>query len=164
MSQSNKRSLLAAPCRYPPILCGKICVLGFRRDLRDFDEDLPQPAIPLPSLATQALATTFVVARTHPGPGGEMLGAGETAHIGADLRDENLGRPLTDPRNRIEEGDGFLVRRQSLVNFCTKARDRLVQVLQRAQVLGQQEAMVRCHASCQGFLELVTLGPQAPPG
>ena len=75
-----------------------------------------------------------------------MLGTGETAHVRADLGDEDLGRPLPDPGDRVQEGNGLLLRRQPLVNFPTDALDGLVQVLQRAQVLGQQEAMVGRHA------------------
>jgi hypothetical protein len=59
-----------------------------------------------------------------------MLGAGKPAHIGADLRNEDLGRALPDAGNRIQEGDGLLVRRQTLGNFPTDARNGLIQVLQ----------------------------------
>ena len=54
-----------------------------------------------------------------------MLGPGETAHIGAHLRDEALGRALTNTGNRIQQGDGLLVRRQPLVNCSTDALNGL---------------------------------------
>src|SRR5438094_281616 len=132
MADGNQGAFLASSGRQPFVLGGEIGVLGFRRDLGNFDEDLPQPAIAFARLPTQALPSTLVVPWTHPRPRGEMLGAGETAHIGASLRDEALGCPLPDPRDRIQEGNGLLLRRPPLVNFPTDARDRLVQVLQRA--------------------------------
>ncbi len=105
------------------VLRGQVGVLRFRRDMGNFDEHLPEPAAPFACLATEPLASTFIVSRTHPRPRGEMLGAGKTAHIGPDLRDADLGRALTNPGNRVEEGDGFLVRYQTLVNFPTDARN-----------------------------------------
>src|SRR6266581_3682470 len=126
MADRNQGAFLSSPCRQPFVLGRQIRVLRFRSNMGNFDEDLPQPAIPFPRLATQALAPTLVVPRTHPRPRGEMLSAGETTHIGANLCDKNLGRPLPDPRDRIQEGDGLLLRRQPLVNFRTDTRNSLV--------------------------------------
>ena len=46
-----------------------------------------------------------------------MLGTGKAAHIGPDLRNQDLRRPLPDTRDGIQEGNGFLLCRQALVNF-----------------------------------------------
>src|SRR5262249_34443250 len=145
MTDGYQGAFLPPPAGYPFVLCRKIRVFRFVSDMGNFDESLPQPAIPFARLAAQALASTLVVPRTHPRPRGEMLGAGKTTHIRADLGDEDLGRALADSGNRVQEGDGLLVRCQTLANCPTDARNGLVQVLQCAQVLGQQEAMVRRH-------------------
>src|SRR5262245_62978087 len=44
-----------------------------------------------------ALASTFVVARTQASPGAQMCSAGEPAHVGANLRQDDLGAQFTDP-------------------------------------------------------------------
>ena len=128
------------------------------------NEDLPQPTTPFPRLATQALPPALGVPRTHAGPGGEVLGAREATHVGPERRKPDLRCPLAHTRDGIQEDDGLLVCCQPLVHCATDARHGLVQVLQRAQVLGQQEAMMRRHASLSGFLQLVALGAEAPPG
>src|SRR6516225_4711277 len=44
-----------------------------------------------------ALAGTFVVARTQASPGAQMCSGGEPAHVGANLRQDDLGAQFTDP-------------------------------------------------------------------
>src|SRR5262249_17844902 len=114
MADRNQGTFLSPAGGNPFILGCEIGVLGFRRDLGNFDEDLPQPTIAFAHLPTQALPPTLVVSWTPPRPRGEMLGAGETAHIGADLCDEDLGCPLPDPGDRIQEDNGLRLRRQPL--------------------------------------------------
>src|SRR5215470_11840031 len=104
MADGNQGAFLPPPGGNPSVLGREIRVFRFGGDMGNFDEYLPQPAIPFARLPAQALAPTLVVPRTHPRPGGEMLGAGKTTHIRADLGDEDLGRALTDPGNGIQEG------------------------------------------------------------
>src|SRR2546423_1201834 len=111
MANGNQGAFLPSARRYPPVLCSQIRVFRFGSHMGNFDEDLSQPAAPFAGLATEPLASTFRVARAHPRPRGKMLGTGKTAHIGPNLRNQDLGRPLPDPGNRVEEGDGLLVRR-----------------------------------------------------
>ena len=100
--------------------------------MRNFDKDLPQPATPFARLPAQALPSTLMIPWTHPGPGGQMLGTGKAAHIGPDLGNEDLCRPLANTRDGVQEGNRFLLRREALVDFCTDALNGLVQILQRA--------------------------------
>jgi hypothetical protein len=88
----------------PFVLGCEIRVFRFGGDMSNLNEDLPQPAIPFARLPAQALPPTLVVPRTHPRPRGEMLGAGKTTHIRADLGDEDLGCTLADPGNRDSVG------------------------------------------------------------
>src|SRR5262249_56163514 len=44
-----------------------------------------------------ALAGTFVIARTQASPGAQMCSAGEPAHVGANLRQDDLGAQFTAP-------------------------------------------------------------------
>ena len=72
-----------------------------------FNQGLAQPSIPLTRLAAEVFASALVIARTDANPGGEMLGIGKARHIRADLRQEDLGESLIDPRNRIQERQGL---------------------------------------------------------
>src|SRR5215213_711579 len=145
MADRNQGAFLPPAGGNPFVLGGEIRVVRFGGDMGNFDEDLPQPATPFARLPTQAFPPALVVPRTHTSPGGEVLGTWEATPVGPDLRNQDLRRPLSDTRDGIQEGNGLLVRGQTLVNFPTDALNGLVQVLQRAQVLRQQEAMMRCH-------------------
>lgn len=102
-----------------------------------FDAALPQPATPFPCLPAQALASTLMMPRAHPGPGGEVLGTGNAAPIGAELGAQELRRSGAHPRHGVEEGHGRVVRREALSNFRTDACNGLVHIRQRAHVLRQ---------------------------
>ena len=82
MANGNQRPFLAAPSRNALVRGCEIRVFCFGGHMGNFDEDLPQLAIAFARLPTAALPRTLVVPRTHARPRGEMLGAGETAHIG----------------------------------------------------------------------------------
>src|SRR5215813_8022136 len=105
MANSNEGPFLPASDGNPLVLGREIRVFRFGGDMGNFDEDLPQPAIPFARLPAQAFAPTLVVPRTHPRPGGKMLGARKTTYIRTDLGDDDLGRALADPGNRVQEGD-----------------------------------------------------------
>src|SRR6516162_4870830 len=53
-----------------------------------------------------ALASALVVARAQPGPGAQVRGRGKPAHVGADLRQDDLGAEFADPRDRAQLLDG----------------------------------------------------------
>ena len=60
MADGNQGAFLASSGRQPFILGGEIGVLGFRRDLGNFDEALPQPAIAFARLPTSSASPTLV--------------------------------------------------------------------------------------------------------
>src|SRR6266566_9086903 len=67
MPNRNQGTFLPPACCNPFVLGREIGVFCFGGDMGNFDEHLPQPAIPLARLSAQALAPTLVVPRTHPG-------------------------------------------------------------------------------------------------
>ena len=52
--QSNEGTFLAPSGSNAPILCRQVGLLGFRRDMGDFNQGLPEPATPFAGLTAQA--------------------------------------------------------------------------------------------------------------
>src|SRR5919202_1078860 len=91
-----------------PVLGREIGPLLPRRRVGSLDEEGAEPGTALARLAAVALARALVVARTHAGPGGEMLGAGEAGRVRADLGHQRLSHLPADPGDRIQAGEGIL--------------------------------------------------------
>ena len=91
----------------------------------------------------QALVAALGVAGAQAGPRGQVLGTRKPARIGADLGEDNLGPPAAHPGHRGEEVDGGLVGLQPLGNLGADPLQRLFEVVELAQVLGDQEGLVR---------------------
>jgi hypothetical protein len=53
--------------------------------MRHFIERLTQPSTTLAELASEALAATFVMARAHSDPRGQLLGTREACHVGPEF-------------------------------------------------------------------------------
>src|SRR3954462_9763145 len=112
-----------------------------------------------------ALAGALVLPRAHAGPGEQMAGGRETAHVGADLG-ENCGRRHgADPRDRIGVLDQGAKRRFAGTALLVDAADPLfdlqidladgrIQPVPLAQVELEQEAVMICKPSMQRIVEL----------
>src|SRR5215217_9767420 len=57
-----------------------------------------------------ALAGAFVVARAATGPGEQMAGGGEAAHVEPDFREDDLPAQVTDAGDRAQLADGVAER------------------------------------------------------
>ena len=68
MPEGHESAFLAAPRRNPPVLGREVGVSGLRGDMGNLDQDLTQPMIPLPRLATEPFAPALRIARTHASP------------------------------------------------------------------------------------------------
>jgi Phage integrase family len=58
----------------------------------DFYQRLAPPSTALAGCAAEALATTFVIARAHARPGGQMLGTREARHVETNFGQQDLRR------------------------------------------------------------------------
>src|SRR5947207_1257922 len=94
-----------------------------------FDQSDPQPGAPLSGAATFPLAGALAIPRAHPGPTGQMTRRRKAAHVKADLRQQDLGGPAADPRNRIQQGDQRRKRAHSLPDLLAGSPDPGVQVI-----------------------------------
>ena len=91
-----------------------------------------------------------------------MLRTWETAHVRANFSKQDLGCALADPRNRIQQGNRLLLGRQVLLDHRADAVDGVIEVVDLAEVLGDQEAVVGGEISLSRLRQLVPLGTQPP--
>ena len=71
-----------------------------------------------------------------------MPGAGELAHVGADLGDQHLGGGRAHARHLLQPLDGVAKGRQRGLDPRIESGDRRLQLLDRLQMLGQQETVM----------------------
>jgi hypothetical protein len=71
-----------------------------------------------------------------------MFSIGEARHIGSDFGEQDLGRAWAHPRNGIQERDRLLLRDEVLINGSTDAVNRLIQIIDLAEVLRHKEAVM----------------------
>src|SRR6266496_5783630 len=94
MPERDQRALLPAPCCNPSVLGRQIGLLCLGGNMGDLNQHLAQPDIPFAGFPTQTLATAFLVAWAHAGPGRQMLSARKAAQVAPKLGHHNLGREL----------------------------------------------------------------------
>ena len=90
-----------------------------------------------------------------------MLGRGKPRHLDANFRDEILRRPLTDPRDRVQERDDLSERATQRLDLGFTRSNTLFEELNMGQDVGEQLRMVGPEAPLQSGLEVLLLLPQA---
>src|SRR5215831_11197052 len=153
--------LLAFPTSKPAKFGPEICLFGVAHRMGTFDEECPEPLVAFAGPPTLTLASTLIVPWAELGPGTEMLGRGKPRHLDADFRDQVLGRPLTDPRDRVEERDDLGERMAQRLNLGFTRSNTFFEKLNVRQDVGEQLGMVGPKAPQQSGLEVVLLLPQA---
>src|SRR5215211_5147348 len=73
---------------------------------RALDQRGLEPRRPLTQTGGAALACALVVARHQAGPGQQMAGGGEAAHVGADLGSNDLGGQRANAGNGSQQFNG----------------------------------------------------------
>src|SRR5512133_2181072 len=99
--------LLADAAGQPPELGRQVAVAAAGGGPGALGQHLTQPAVALGGPAGAALAPGDVVAGTAPGPGGQVAGGGEHAHVDPDLGNDRLGGTLADPGDGVEAVTGL---------------------------------------------------------
>src|SRR6266516_4432427 len=107
---------------------------------------------------TQPLAPALLVARRDPGPGREMFGGGEAAHLDADLGQDGGRCRAPDARDLHEAAELPFVGREQLVDLPTRLLDLGLQEVDEVELLTQQEAMGGIHTSVQRLAQRWQLG------
>lgn len=109
-----------------------VAALGFHRCPGDFIERCAQPAVGLAGADRFAFTGTFIVARAHPRPGTEMFDGGETRHIRANLRQDDLGSTPSDAWHGQRAPIGFIERAHAGLDVCIKLGDSLREIVDDA--------------------------------
>jgi hypothetical protein len=125
-----------------------------------FDERFAQHLIVLAEPSASTLAGAFIVPRAEPGPGDEMVGAGEEAEIWQSSSDI-LSVAEPDAGGRLQLGERITERAQSVIHLLYKETDGLDEVIDVVEDLPQHEALVGSDTSlleAGEFLALVAQG------
>src|SRR5689334_23010012 len=115
--------------------------------------------LPFARLAAATLACALVVAGAQPGPGGQMLGAPEAAHVGADLGHQRLGHGPANAGNRVQPRDRVFNGSHPLGDLGAYPSEGLVEEIDVRQLLGDQKTLVGLETPGQGLLQLRELLP-----
>ena len=142
MAQGYEHACLAPSGGHASVLGCQVCLLGFRRHMGRLHQHLAQPSTALGGLAAEARAPTVVMARAHARSGGQRLGTREPCYVRTNFGQQDLRRPLTDSRNRVQEGHRLLLGLQVLGDHRTDTSDGVIEVVDLAQILREEEAMV----------------------
>ncbi len=118
------------------------------------DQGRFDPGAALAHAGGATLAGALVAARTQPGPGHEMAGAGEARHVHADLRHHDAGRQVRDPGHRRQQAGALLDRRQRFSHGRVQLAQRALQGIDHLQVQPQHRAVVFGDASAQRLAQL----------
>src|SRR5208283_1036718 len=113
----------------------------YRRQGR-LDEHGFQPGRALAQTPRALSAGAFVEPRTHAGPGKQMVGRGEGAHIDADLGDHGLHDVVADAGNFLQAPGVVAKGSEGSLQPRVELRDRGFDLLDRLQMLTDQEAMM----------------------
>jgi hypothetical protein len=141
MAQGHKGACLAPPGGHTLGLGGEGGLRGFRRHVGRFHQHLASPSTALTGLPAQALASTLLMAWAPPRPGGQRLGTWEAAQVWANCGHQDLGWALANPRARLPKGHRLLLGHEGRRDHRTDAVDRVIAVVDLAEVLGEQEAV-----------------------
>ena len=93
-----------------------------------------------------------------------MAGGREARHVAAEFGDDRLGGAARDPGNGVEPGERVGLGRGERRDVAIAGRDRLVEELDVAQELVEQEAVMGGDAPGERLGEGRPLAPQAPLG
>src|SRR5256886_17690514 len=101
----------------------------------------------------QVVAGTFVVARTQASPGAQMCSGGEPAHVGADLRQDDLGAQFTDPWDSTQLFDSLAKASEPGIGLPVDLGNGSIERVHLLQMQSKQKTMVTLNASMQRFAQ-----------
>src|ERR1700733_7266761 len=102
MTYGHGRPFEAAAFAQPMVLGAEITALGPRGSPGGLVQSALEPSVSFGHMTRPPLAGRLVVARTDPGPTGQVSGAGEAGHVGAYLRQHVLGGAAVQARNLVQ--------------------------------------------------------------
>jgi hypothetical protein len=129
-----------APARRAAAELGRqIRALHPAHHISDLGQGTAQPGVAVTGVAAEVSAAARGVARAHARPGGQMLGAGEAAHVRANLGDEHLRSAPGDTGDRREQRDRLPLSGQARFQLSVDARDGRIQLVEVGELLARAE-------------------------
>src|SRR5450759_3057690 len=114
-------------------------VLGAVGCHRGDTEGAGEPVVAVSGVCGFVSFTGLVESGGDPGPGGEVPGGGEAAHVGAGFSDDHFGDVPSDTWNGVEPGEGVTKGDQCLFYPGGELGDVLVQGVEAVEVHPAQE-------------------------
>ena len=121
-----------------------------------------QPARAFAGASGALLAGRSVVAGALPGPRREVPGAGEDAHVRADLGDDHFGGAPLNTRDAAQQLNGRVERGDALLDRVRQPVDLLIEEVQVREDRADQQRVQIVEAALQGFPKRGDLLTQAP--
>jgi len=112
-------------------------------------------------LATQPLPSALLVARTNPGPRGDVFLRSKARHIGPNFCQDAGRCRLINPSHALHSFQSLLKRVQVVFHFRLKLGQGFFQKVDRRQKAREQHAVMRLHPSIQREALVRQFGPQA---
>jgi len=106
----------------------------------------------------------LIVFRAQAGPGDEVAGGREAAHVAADLGKDDARAQFVDAGNGGQELNGGAKGLDLSVDLLIDGADRRVDGVDLLQMQAQQEAVMPRDAAAQRFAELLGYRPRPTPG
>src|SRR3954469_482746 len=101
VADRDQGPFLAATRDDTPVAGSQVGALAAGGVDRDLAQDGFEPRVTVPGRGWDTAGAGLVVARAHPGPGGQVRGGTESGRVGADLSEDDLGGAAAD------RGDGL---------------------------------------------------------
>src|SRR5215469_5980414 len=152
------RFLRPAPSEQAAELSLQIASLLVLGRLRALDERGLEPLGALAQAGGSPFARALIVAWRQSGPRDEMTHSGESAHIEADLGDDDFRAERAHARDGAHEFDGSAKGREVGVHLAVHRSDRAIKVIDLSQMKLEQEAVMRRNAATQRLLKLALRG------
>ena len=136
----------------------ELAVAGSRRAQGALGEHGTQHRGAAAGTGGSALAGALVVARSDPGPSGQVLRAREGREVRPDLGEDRARGGAVDSRNGLEQPKGLVPRRQGGLDLAFEAFNTLAQRVVLVEELGEEPARVRVELEGQRLAQRVELG------
>ena len=146
------------------VLGGEVGVFAAGRGERGFLERPVEPFGAVAGLPGAAFAGGLVVAGALPGPGRELFGGREDAHVDADLGDDAFGGAPLHAGDRAQQLNGFLERGDLLRDHLGQRADLLIEEVDVRQDRSDPQRVDPVKAALQRLPERWDLDPQLALG
>ena len=152
--------LLGAAAGFEPVEEGVVVAgLDAHRRPGGLHQERLEPGGAVAQLRRATLARALVVAGAEPGPGDEMSGGWEAAHVKADLGHDHARRDVAQAGHRGQPRDGLAKGLEPLRDLLVDRGDGCIDAIRLDEMQAQQQAPVRREPAPKRLDKLRARGP-----